>query len=285
MRTTRLPTRRRGLTMIELMVVIGIIIILISMAFPLIGAMRRSAARAQVQQQINTLQAAIDQYFNDYRAYPGPLSDETVLANAGRPAGVGASGRIPMSENLVLGLMGGLQLGPDNWSFNPARLGLGAINVSPTQPSPPKSYLAPTLGKSMLYAGGGPFRDETGRGSGDTAVPEFIDKFENPLPILYLRARPGAKGIVSDGSADGGALYQYDIRQVSPYTASDIALKPGQAHRLRNLAEAMAYLRQPESPANNAAGQPRHRNRYILISAGIDRTYGTEDDITSFGSP
>jgi type II secretory pathway pseudopilin PulG len=272
--------------MIELMVAVGIIVILISVAFPLISAMRRAAARTQVQQQINTLQAAIDQYYNDHRAYPGPLPDETVLTGAGRPAGISGGGRIAMSENLVLGLLGGLKPSSSNWSYDPLRIGLGAINASPTQPSPPRSYLAATLGKSMLYSGGGPFRDASGRASGDTAIPEFVDKFENPLPILYLRARTGSAGILSDQSTPGGGrLYQYDIRQITPYTASEIGLKPGQAHRLSNLTEALPYFRQPESPASNAAGQPRQRNRYILISAGRDRVYGTEDDITTFGSP
>jgi hypothetical protein len=37
-------------------------------------------------------------------------------------------------------------------------------------------------------------------------------------------------------------------------------------------------------PSENATGSPRGKDGFILISAGKDRTYGTEDDITSFGS-
>jgi hypothetical protein len=33
----------------------------------------------------------------------------------------------------------------------------------------------------------------------------------------------------------------------------------------------------------NATGTPRAKDEFILISAGKDRTYGTSDDITSFG--
>jgi hypothetical protein len=29
---------------------------------------------------------------------------------------------------------------------------------------------------------------------------------------------------------------------------------------------------------------PRQKDRYIIISAGKDRVYGTDDDITNFGS-
>jgi hypothetical protein len=33
----------------------------------------------------------------------------------------------------------------------------------------------------------------------------------------------------------------------------------------------------------DATGTPRGKDAFILISAGRDRTYGTADDITSFG--
>ena len=34
----------------------------------------------------------------------------------------------------------------------------------------------------------------------------------------------------------------------------------------------------------NRTGTPRNKDKYILISAGSDRVYGTPDDITNFGS-
>ena len=36
----------------------------------------------------------------------------------------------------------------------------------------------------------------------------------------------------------------------------------------------------PTAPANS----PRQKDGFILISAGIDRVYGTEDDIANFGN-
>ncbi|HYE20554.1 MAG TPA: hypothetical protein VEA69_19050, partial [Tepidisphaeraceae bacterium] len=47
--------------------------------------------------------------------------------------------------------------------------------------------------------------------------------------------------------------------------------------------DALTYLRQPGSGTVNATGTPRQKDRYILIGAGVDRTYGTDDDLTSFG--
>src|SRR5207248_7259553 len=69
---------------------------------------------------------------------------------------------------------------------------------------------------------------------GDTAVPEFVDRFPQPMPILYLRAKAGAPTVAPTGPNDNsiitnngnntGGTYragQYDISQVLPYTGPD----------------------------------------------------------------
>ena len=56
--------------------------------------------------------------------------------------------------------------------------------------------------------------------------------------------------------------------------------------------DGFAYLSNPSVPptdtstpaARNATGTPRNKDRYILISAGVDRVFGTADDITNAGS-
>jgi hypothetical protein len=72
-----------------------------------------------------------------------------------------------------------------------------------------------------------PFTDPAGTPSNDSPIPEFVDRYPSPgpLPILYLRARIGAKGIVSDGTSNvvdpttsANALYQYDVREIAAYT-------------------------------------------------------------------
>ena len=84
---------------------------------------------------------------------------------------------------------------------------------------------------------------------------------------------------------------------MTPYTASQIGGKPHGLKTIENEdnipnglgsgpADALRYLRQPDTlPNTNKEGQPRQKNRFILISAGPDRVYGTADDITSFGNP
>jgi hypothetical protein len=67
------------------------------------------------------------------------------------------------------------------------------------------------------------FTDQSGIAqANDSPIPEFVDTFA-PMPILYLRARTGAKGIISDGVikdfvTGNTAEYEYDLRQISAYT-------------------------------------------------------------------
>ncbi len=178
---------------------------------------------------------------------------------------------------------------------------------------------------------GTPFTDPAGTAAFDCPIPVLVDRFPSPgpLPILYLRARTGAKGVVwdnitvnYDGNGNQPADYQYDLRDIYPYTWSHIGLtaydnnSPAQpnTHNLIGIIGTPAgfppnatvqsatkaphpmqtqnggpYFMNPSiTPTNsndpNFTGRPRAVDQFILISAGPDGIYGTADDITSFGS-
>jgi prepilin-type N-terminal cleavage/methylation domain-containing protein len=112
--------------------------------------------------------------------------------------------------------------------------------------------------------------------------------------------------------------WQYDLREIYPYTNSDGTTATSNIglnytakinrHGLQMVwnsantpatyqisgsapIDAWAYLRNPSmgptvptSGSPTDVGVPRQKDTYILISAGPDRTYGTSDDITNFGS-
>jgi prepilin-type N-terminal cleavage/methylation domain-containing protein len=281
-------TRRHGLTLIEVLIVVGIIAVLLGAVISVVPRIRAAGRKASAQQQMNTLQGVIDAYYIDHRAYPGPLGDDQVYNGTNLPGNV--SGRPTMAENAVLGLLGGLRRAGNQLAYDPDRVGKGAYNYSPDAPSAPKVYMDMTAARTMLSAG--KYDDGGGRAANDSNIPEFVDGFDPPLPLLYLRARVGAAGIISSGGN-----YQYDLLQVLPYTATDIG-GPKVPHGLRQLGpttgltdglkpganDAVRYLRQPGTAADNANGTPRQKSRYILIGAGPDRTYGTADDVTSFGN-
>ncbi len=252
-----------------------------------------------------------------YTAYAGTPWNTT---NA---TGFTSSANVSGAENLVLGLLGGLRIDStnNNPAFAPTEVGMGPMSLNLAGNfKRSTAYLQTTGGSSslLLWCGSGPlrspqyqsamtltqFEDETGATSGDSPIPEFVDRYPTPgpLPILYLRARVGASGVISTFGAV--TPFQYDLRDIYEYTNSHIGLDPRKypTHNLTNLgtangtlttqspttANAMQYFWNRTIPPTNAAlpndtGQPRAVDAYILISAGPDGIYGTADDITSFG--
>lgn len=311
-------------TLVELLVVIGIITILISITVPVVSHVRKAANGAATAAQIQAIRGAIEAYFQTFTAYPGPLADADIYGLSPNQLPSGINGNVTMAENLVLGLMGGLEILPNgSVNYNPlSRIGSGPMNLNPRNPKtyPPFLDLSPGLLSSDKSddpsLNGKPKFGSTvwssvflsGK-SGDSNIPEFVDRFPNdPMPILYLRARKGVSGVMSDTSTPGGSqLYQYDLRQISGYTTyGNIYGRPQGLAALGDMKEqgpgelttagftptrppwnAIPYFKNSTlnlPTTKNQDGTPRSKDQYILISAGPDRIYGTSDDITTFGS-
>jgi prepilin-type N-terminal cleavage/methylation domain-containing protein len=326
--------RRRGFTLMELLIVIGIIVVLAGLLFPVISGVRKAAHAASTASQLTGIRMAIESYYQDHHAYPGPLAQQQVCGGqaarinytdaAGNPrvaplrlaelgGAANANQLITGAENLVLGLMGGLRFNiqTGEFWFHKDDLGKGAVSLNPATPKRHKVYLSPR--PDEISAAGAYFKDTAERQGTDTWIPEFIDQFESePLPILYLRANQGAPGVTDLATMYGnGHVVQYNLDEVRGYTLSNPPTPPGQSlgissdtyHGLRDVApdtfagKAMAgmdYLISSMSPAPLATEWPtganppktiaKQKDSYILVSAGKDRQYGTDDDITNFGS-
>ena len=63
---------KRGFTLVELLVVIGIIVLLFSIATPIVLTARRNADRVRTQSDLNAIAQALEAYKNDFRDYPRP---------------------------------------------------------------------------------------------------------------------------------------------------------------------------------------------------------------------
>jgi hypothetical protein len=310
--------------------------------------MREKSQEAAVKAQLSSLDSAIARYQQDFHAFPGPLPRNRLYVDtSGLPVGEKvfdkatgtAMKSITGAENLLLALMGGLVPNPGGgFDFDVKLLGRGPRNL---HPSNPKAYTAYIEGMILSE---GHYRDGSGEAD-DSPIPEIMDRFNNALPILYLRAQVGAKGVVSIEGKDTAANpingndaagdpipTQYDIREIIGYTglakgsigegksisASEYknvgAIPPNTLpHGLRTVDEsattdkgntasykypydAFPYFNNATIPPTdptvgagvgkgpNATGTPRNKDRFILISAGVDRVYGTPDDITNAGS-
>src|ERR1700722_12133111 len=62
-------------TLIELLVVIGIIGILVGLLIPVVGKMRMSGYEVSTRNEILEIGNACHHYYDDFRAFPGPISN------------------------------------------------------------------------------------------------------------------------------------------------------------------------------------------------------------------
>lgn len=116
------PHSRRGFSLVEVLVVVGIIVVLVAIAVPAVNIARRSSRVAATGSLLNNLAAALQAYHNQFNRYPADS-----MAYSGGP-------NLNDRESLAQGLMGYLDAnkdgaGPANgdpafgFRTNPARKG------------------------------------------------------------------------------------------------------------------------------------------------------------------
>jgi|GEM_PF-745671 len=294
---------RPAFTLIELLVVIGIIAVLIALLLPAIGGMHRAANDANTRNEVNQIATACESYYQDFRAYPGPISNQDIevptttgwtapvdtyhdpsggngqggLSMAGPRAGPqsinpinGQQMYFTSSENLVFGLLGGLWNNPvtpyylqyvngstaagstiPNTLVGTGPRNLAAAGTTSNAGKQYSAYMSINFPGSPLFLNGdgslqsgrvpyfyGPV-DSTGKQPimfRDYISPVFTDQYPDPMPILYIRAQPGAHGVISGPKSYGSSIalvndptlpstalsmtahYNYDLSELTPYT-------------------------------------------------------------------
>ncbi|MEM1010582.1 MAG: type II secretion system protein, partial [Planctomycetota bacterium] len=210
--------RESGFTLVELLVVIGIIALLVGILIPTIARVRQAAFATDSAATVRALTNAIQTYYDDFQAYPGPLADDQIgigLGNFSFPApgdrsanftfdvdddgtdddslleNIAATNGITGTENLALGLLGGLVLDAGGAIlYDPQAVGSGPRLLGGTPGSRPSYVDLERDRLGFTFAADnketGRFRDNTASAN-DTIIPEFVDSFPSPMPILYLR--------------------------------------------------------------------------------------------------
>jgi len=267
--------KKRGFTLVELITVLAIISLLVGILLPALTAVKNSAKEAKQKSQLGAIELGLTAFKNDYGDYPPSIG-----ADPASGVRLDYCGAQRLAEAL---------LGWDLLGFHPRSAwksdGTDAAGVPVYDPADLSARKGPYIegGTRNAFKLSSLFvRTGTAPLSGDTYV--LCDVFgatkvrlpdgkivKAGAPILYYKADTAGK----------------EIRQVYDYRDNEVlillkAREDGKPHPLDDPTGASFYD-YIEDPRITAKPWPYNPSSYILISAGTDGIYGTEDDIRNFG--
>ena len=301
--------KKCGLTIIEMLVVLGIIATIVGLLIPATRAVRRMAKNTQQRVQFTNIDVALQSWKNDFGVYP-PSNYTDATGSATGYCG---------AQKLAIAM-----LGLDMRGYNPLTP-LGGIDPVT---SVDEFYGAGTAeqnnadGRQERYLETGVARpfvldsDSTsgipglydtthltgliGNGIALTDVFEvksvattrttpsgtIVETARAGSPILYFRANVLGSHLVPLGDglsyADAGAIYNYEDNQALVEAKH---LADGKSSGYEDAGDFYPDIQDPRVPLDgDGRAMPYRPDTYLLISAGSDGVYGTRDDIRNFGN-
>jgi type II secretory pathway pseudopilin PulG len=282
--------------MVEILTVVGIIAILVAVLVPTLSMVRRIAKETQQKAQLTAIELALTAFKSDYGDYPpSDFLDKAPYDYCG-------------AQKLAEALLGWDLLGfhPDSeWNANGKNDAGTEIYPDPLDPDDPddRENLRARRGPYLDVANANAFRlNQLFNVPGDFLdADRFVicDVFgvrritrtagrtvRAGAPILYYRANTSSKTMEPSVDMEKRIYNAYD----NHYLVTLGSLTPdggvGKLHPLGMDLESLydydynGGIRDPKIPAT--IRWPYRPDSYILISAGADGLYGTEDDICNF---
>ena len=276
--TTRDRQHPKAFTLVELLIVIGIIALLVGILMPAISGAMDMARRTQTAAMLKVLETGLEQY----RAEPDlgrefPPSHDTRADGSSylpvRDYTPGDYNRAYGANLLVWGLCGvtarmdGTVGFPETGTIEsicptaidgvwPARYGpfvtTGGLRIG----VPERGFYTNSSGNSLI---------------GDDPFWTILDPWGNV--ILYYRANPTALPVDVFNYSDN-APFTTRVSMENDYIDT--------IHDVDNFRRYTHDYRVPGDPIDPAVYAPQNRDSFLLISAGPDGRYGTADDVTNF---
>jgi type II secretory pathway pseudopilin PulG len=308
--------KRSGLTIVEMLVVVGIISLLVGMLLPAVNKVKKMAREAKQRVQFTAIEIGLATFKNDYGDFP-PSDHYTRLADTG--ATQDSSGAQKLAEALLgLDLLGfhpdsGFRVdGMNQWDYSdgttthaPGTYWLYDRTISRELEKRRDRYIdidtANAVQLGQLFGLSGQWTaaastpvlgDVFGKG-GDVLVDGKRKKAG--LPILYYRADTSGKASRDIYDYEDNYLLLTDLKEPTDVARKGTApvqsrLSDGVAIQMWNPLADIAdefYIRIRDGrattvTANSTFEVPHKPDSYILISAGADGRYGTNDDICNF---
>jgi len=286
MKTTTKKTRKKeAFTIIELLTVMSIIVILLGLLVPAMNKAKIYARTVNQKNQFHSIDVALEFFKIEYEDYPP--SDQ--LGGVGQPY----CGAMKLAEALV---------GQDLLGFHPDSVFRADLTDGATTPTL-LYYLSGQPSVENLESRKGPYLtiDRANAyilsslftaGQLGIPVPPLPDRFvlcdefsrvtnmgdEGPsrigTPVLYYRADISRFG--NDSNEVIPNIYTYEDN-------SDLIDMGMPGSFISHLMSKSRFYSEIENPNINITyGRPYRPDSYILISAGPDGQYGTDDDIFNF---
>ncbi|MFW5652722.1 MAG: type II secretion system protein [Planctomycetota bacterium] len=288
--------RRSGFTLVELLVVIGIIALLIGLLLPALSGVRIASKRTDTEGRMKRLGDAADAFALQAGTYPGRVSERRLASE-----NTGYYEELSGTENALIDLLGGASaFGSDRFTLAGVDIYREDIGRGPTiagqkvdafmQVDPDElTYVNGQLGQQAIDDPSDPRNFE-----GQRAFPDLVDAFGNP--IIFWRN----SGQRPEDADDPDLVQQFADNDPAPfysssfysYTASDnlsIAGKPSSGVNQLALSwlspdRIASGRRLAEALVEHGTLRDSTRGAYIIMSAGPDRIFFSTEEVDSLSS-
>ena len=266
---------RAAFTLVELLVVLGMILVLIALLLPAISGARTRALRTRMAADMQAIAAALEAYRQDHGDIPR-VSPDGARPNYGAPPA--------LTENYAgAQILCRALLGPGSAAADGADgLGFRKIPLAVTQTKVSGPYLEPSKFRTANFDG------TTTNIVANTSV--LIDSEDKP--ILYYPGLPKADVTANNGYAVPGT---YLPGGRAMFDTND---NLGNASSMMSASKLQLLLGDQNKNGKIDPGEaPAYKGAFLVISAGPDRRYGPRnanapisasnpcDDVANFDRP